>query len=210
MTEPTTPEAVALWIATHRRDRFERVRDASVRHREQHGAGCSVYPTRSGPLLGVLAAATRPRRVLELGCGLGYSTLWLAFGAGAAARVDTIERDPEHARVARAHLAAEELADRVTVHEGQGIHVLRRFAPPYDLVFNDGDPEEFELDLAEFVRLLRPGGVLVSANLFLGQYVADLPGLEQAARYRERLLEPPFLTTILADGLALSVARADA
>ena len=39
MTEPTTPEAVALWIATHRRDRFERVRDASVRHREQHGAG---------------------------------------------------------------------------------------------------------------------------------------------------------------------------
>ena len=78
--EPTSAAAVAAWIDEHIRDRYDHVRRESVRHREVHG--CTVYPTGSGPLLGVLAAATAARRVLELGTGLGYSAFWLA-SAGA-------------------------------------------------------------------------------------------------------------------------------
>jgi predicted O-methyltransferase YrrM len=203
--EPTTREEVAAWIATHRVDPFDEVRRASHEHRERHGAGCSVYPTNSGPLLGVLAAATRAQRVLELGCGLGYSALWLA---SAGAHVETIERDPGHAELARENAARHGAADRIVVHVGLGEDLLASLDDPYDLVFEDGDPFELDDDFEHFVRLLRPGGLLVSANLFLGQYVPDLPDLPVAARYRQRLLEDErLLTSILADGLALSVRR---
>jgi predicted O-methyltransferase YrrM len=199
--EPVSAEAVRTWITHHVPDRFGYVRTKSERHREAHGAGCTVYPTASGPLIGVLAAATRARRALELGTGLGYSTLWLAH---AGAHVDTIEQDGEHAELARGHIEGEGVD--VHVHVGLGADVLPSLEPGYDMAFNDGEPVEFETDLDEFERLLRPGGLLVSANLFLGQYSKDVEGLEHAAAYRLRLLdEDLYTTTVLPDGLALSV-----
>jgi predicted O-methyltransferase YrrM len=149
----------------------------------------------------VLAAVTGARRILELGTGLGYSTRWLAHSG---AHVDTIEEDLTHAELARGHV---DNAD-VEIHVGAGSEVLPTLEPGYDLVFNDGEPIEFERDLDEFERLLRPLGLLVSANLFLGQYSPDVVGLEHAAVYRERLLDSDrYLTTILPDGLALSVLQ---
>jgi predicted O-methyltransferase YrrM len=201
--EPTSAEAVHTWIEEHARDRYRHVRDASVRHREEHGRGCTVYPTSSGPLLGVLVEATGARRVLELGTGLGYSALWLAH---AGARVETIEQDEGHAALAREAFAREGAA--IEVHLGRGAEVLPTLEPGYDVVFSDGEPVEFETDLDEFERVLRAGGLLVSANLFLGQYSADVDGLEHAAAYRLRLLdEDRYTSTILLDGLALSVLR---
>jgi predicted O-methyltransferase YrrM len=199
--EPTSSEAVGAWIREHARDRYESVRAASERHRREHGSGCTVYPTSSGPLLGVLAAATGARRILELGTGLGYSALWLA---DAGAHVDTVEQDETHAALAA---EATKGAD-VQLHLGTGAEVLPALDPGYDLVFSDGEPVEFETDLDEFERLLRRGGLLISANLFLGQYSADVEGLEHAAVYRRRLLDDRrYRTTILGDGLALSVLR---
>jgi predicted O-methyltransferase YrrM len=201
--EPTSAEAVEAWIDDHAVDRFGHVRDASVRHREEHGPGCTVYPTSSGPLLGVLVSAIGAERVLELGTGLGYSALWLSH---AGAHVDTIEQDETHAELARANVERQR-AD-VVVHVGAGAEVLPRLEPGYEVVFSDGEPAEFETDLNEFERLLRPGGLLVSANLFLGRYSSDVEGLEHAAAYRLRLLdEERYTTAILPDGLALSVLR---
>ena len=199
--EPTSAEAVRSWIAANARDRYESVRDESERHREAHGRGCTVYPTASGPLLGVLVAATAASRVLEVGTGLGYSALWLA---SAGAHVDTVEQDEGHAVLAEENLAGMD----VEILVGPGADVLPTLRPDYDLIFSDGEPVEFETDLDHFERLLRAGGLLVSANLFLGQYSAEVEGLEHAAVYRRRLLdETRFTTSILCDGLALSVLR---
>jgi predicted O-methyltransferase YrrM len=107
VSEPTSPEAVATWIEAVQRERdpFERVRLASHEHRGHHGPGCSVYPTSSGPLLSVLAAAIKAERILELGCGLGYSALCLAHDCHGL--VETIERDPDHVRLAETEIERE-------------------------------------------------------------------------------------------------------
>lgn len=84
--------------------------------------------------------------------------------------------------------------------------MLPALAPPYGLVFCDGDPDAYPGDFDHVVRLLAPGGLLVTSNLFLGVHVPDAPYLAQAAAYRERLLSDPALeTAILPGGLALSV-----
>lgn len=180
-------------------DPFSHVQRETDRHRAQHG--CWAYPHADGRLLGVLAAAISAGRILELGTALGYTALWLAHGAPAA-RVDTIERDPLHVALARESIAKAGFAARICVHEGAFGAVLPRLPPGYDLAFFDGyAPALPELD--DLWRLLRPGGLLLSAN-------QQLQGPDTAG-YRSRLLDTArwFSAPLGGDGdMTLSVRSA--
>lgn len=162
----------------------------------------------SGPVLGTLAAAADARRILEVGCGLGYSALWLAFGSSTDGRVETIECDATHAGLAREHFAREGFAERIAVLDGRAVDLLPGLTGPYDLIFCDSGPDEYAAYPDHFLRLLKPGGLLITSNLFLGQYSLDIPGLDQAAAYREWLLrEERLVTALLRGGMAISVRR---
>jgi predicted O-methyltransferase YrrM len=208
--EPASQKALEAWVReqTQSRDRFAHVYRASEEHRLGHGPDCTVYPSSIGPLLGTLAAATGAKRILEVGCGLGYSALWLAFGSSPDGRVETIEPDAAHIDLAQRLFEQEGSSQRIAVHRGPGLAVMAKLDGPYDLIFCDSDLTEYLEDLAHFLRLLRPGGLLITSNLFLGRYGLDIPGLDQAAAYRRRILDDErLLTAFLASGLALSVRR---
>ena len=207
--EPKSPEEVQQWIEKHTRehDRFSHVAAKYDSHRVTHGC-YDVYSYPNGSLLGTLAATHHARRILEVGCGLGYSALWFGYGAGPGALIESVERDPEHAAIARDHFRAQSLDERIKVLVGLGAKVLPTLKDAYDLAYFDTDPAESLIDLEQFERLLKPGGLLISANLFLGQYAPELPGLEKTAEYRERILnDTRWLTSYLADGTALSIKR---
>jgi predicted O-methyltransferase YrrM len=167
-------------------DPFDAIRAGTDAHRARHG--CRTYPFSEGPLLGVIAASCDARRIVELGTALGYTALWLAHGAPEA-QVDTAERDPEHVRIARENFAAAGYAQRITAHQGDFETVLPTLAPPYDLGFFDGYAPSLAY-LAEFRRLLRPRGVLVSTNLDVGR----------GDQYRAALADPAqWLTSFAAE-----------
>jgi predicted O-methyltransferase YrrM len=167
-------------------DPFAAIRAGTDAHRARHG--CRAYPFSEGPLLGVIAAASGARRIVELGTALGYTALWLAHGAPDS-QVDTIERDAEHVRIARAHFAAANCAQRITAHQGDFEAVLPTLAPPYDMGFFDGFGPSLAY-LHELTRLLRPRGVLVSTNLDVGR----------GDEYRAALADPAhWLTSFAAE-----------
>lgn len=206
--EPRSPDAVAAWVRGHTRDRFAGVYAASEAHRAGHGPDCTVYPSSNGPLLAVLAAATHAQRILEVGGGLGYSALHLADGASPDGVVWSIEKDELHVGLALEQIEAHGLRGRITMHPRRAIEILPELSGPFDLIFNDAELDEYDAMLDHFLRLLRPGGLLITSNLFLGQYTDDLPGIEQAVAYRRRIVEDPRMrTAFLRSGLALSVRQ---
>ena len=142
-------------------DPFAKVRNATNTHRAKHG--CGAHPYDNGPLLAALAGAANARRILELGTALGYTALSFASGAPDAT-VDTIERDPEHAQLARENIAAASLDHRITVHEGDFATVLATLDPGYDVAFFDGNTPAPALHKT-LRGLLRTGGTLITANL---------------------------------------------
>ena len=156
-------------------DPFAAVREATLKHRAEHG--CGAYPYDNGALLGALAASANARRVLELGTALGYTALWLAKGAPEAV-VDTVEGDGEHARLAREQIEALGLAGHIVVHEGEFVEVLRQLDPGYDVAFVDGSAPTRVL-LKEMRRLLRARGLLISANLTHAGGEAYLAALQE-------------------------------
>jgi predicted O-methyltransferase YrrM len=142
-------------------DPFAHVREATLKHRARHG--CGAYPYGNGLLLSTIAAAVNPKRILELGCALGYTALSFAHGAPKA-KINTIERDPEHARLARQNFAAAGVDDRITVHEGDFGKVLPTLKSGYDVAFFDGNTPVPALHKV-LHGLLKTGGVLITANL---------------------------------------------
>jgi predicted O-methyltransferase YrrM len=176
-------------------DLFTKVRAQTLRHRAQHG--CGTYPFEDGAILGVIAAAVAPKRVLELGTALGYTSLWFAHGAPGA-RIDTIELDPVHVRLARENFAAFGVGGRVTVHPGEFAAVLPTLEAGYDLAFFDGFSPTPDY-LRTFGKLLRPRGVLISSNLHFRD--------AETRAYRDLLFGGgQWLTTAIADGdTAMSV-----
>ncbi|MEU6488425.1 class I SAM-dependent methyltransferase [Streptomyces sp. NPDC046887] len=149
-------------------DPFAAVQAETRRHRRRHGCGAVTYG--DGSLPAVIAAATGARRIVEVGTALGYTALCMAQAAPDA-RVETVESDEEHVRLARAAIAAHadpSVAERITVRPGRAERVLRELpGGGYDLAFFDGFTPTGEL-VAALHRLLRPGGSLLVGNLVLG------------------------------------------
>lgn len=200
------PVPFQLWLAAQRTtvDPFDHIRQAGQAHRQQHGAACTVYPTSRAPLWGVVAGAARPNRVLEIGTGLGYSALWLAYGAPEA-NVTTIEVDPEHAALARANVWKAGYADRIEIVNARAIDFLADYDEQVDIIFCDGDLDEYGNYPAHVMRLLRTGGLLITANLFAGWYTPDMPGLDSAIAYRDQILGDQRLLTTFIGANAISL-----
>ena len=179
---------------------------ASEQHRSTHGPECSVYPSSplNIPLLFLLGAMVRARRFLEVGCGLGYTAAILAEVGEPGSRVDTIENVDAHAALAERELARRGLAERVRILRGEARTLVPALAEPYDIVFVDSDWDEYPELLPNLIRLTRPGGMLVTANIspqridwnegvreYLTRLVADdrfrtfiIPGFWRAISYR--------------------------
>lgn len=111
--------------------------------------------------------ANAPQPILDLGSGLGYSTLWLARAAPDDASVLGIDRDGEHVALAEQLAGSHGLARRVAFLAGEVADVLEELNPTVDFVHDDAwfasKPSHFE----RVMTLLRPGGVLTMPNWFL-------------------------------------------
>lgn len=183
-----------------------RVREASERE------GLPRLDPASAALLDVLARAVGARHVLEVGCCLGYSALWLAEAVGPDGTVETIEADADLAREARANFASAGLAARVRVHVGRALDVLPNLEGSFDLAFLDADKREYAAYLDHALRLVRSGGLIVADNALWSGRVAD-PAAKDAdtegirAYLRKAAGDPRLRTAVVpvGDGVAVSV-----
>ena len=166
-------------------DEFADVQEATRRHRRAHR--CGAYAYGEGSLPATVAAAVGARRIVEVGTALGYTALAMAHAAPHA-RVETIEGDAEHVRLARAEIAGRGCADRVDVLHGTAESLLPGLpSDGYDLAFFDGFTPTAEI-VGELHRLLRPGGTLLAGNLILGPSPAVGSHLGDPARWRTHSL----------------------
>ncbi|GMV99166.1 MAG: O-methyltransferase [Candidatus Hydrogenedentota bacterium] len=122
-----------------------------------------------GKFLYLLAKLTGAKRILELGTLAGYSTIWLARALPAGGRLITLEYSEHHATVARANIARAGLAGCVEILTGPALDSLPKLAErseaPFDLVFIDADKNNYPGYLDWVLRLVRPGGLILSDNV---------------------------------------------
>ncbi|MGA9676151.1 MAG: O-methyltransferase [Mycobacterium sp.] len=156
---------------------------AALRDSDAAGLPHIAVSFQQGKFLSLLAGAIQARRILEIGTLGGFSTIWLARGAGPQGRVVTLEYEPKHAEVARANVERAGVGDRVEIKVGAALHTLPTVTDgPFDLVFIDADKDNYVAYLEWAIRLARPGAIIVADNVIRDGRVLTATS-EDAAAY---------------------------
>jgi caffeoyl-CoA O-methyltransferase len=127
--------------------------------------------------LEILARSCQARRAVEIGTLGGYSGVSILRGMGPDGVLDTVEIDPEHAKIARESFRKSGFDARARIHVGSAAKVLPRLAghAPFDLCFIDADKEGYPGYLDWAAQNLRPAGLVVLDNAFLFGKLAKKP-----------------------------------
>lgn len=171
-----------------------------------------------GKLLQVLASAIGARRILEIGTLGGYSAIWMARALPRDGYLLTLELEEKHAEVARAFAARAGLDTVIEVRVGPALESLdgleRETTPPFDVCFIDADKESYPKYLDHAFRLVRPGGLILGDNAFLGGRILDPSDPTESAvamrEFNRRIAEDRRLISVVVpirDGLSVSVVR---
>ena len=159
-----------------------------------------VGPIRGKELLAEIKK-TRPKRVLEIGTFIGYSTILMGCELEKKAQIVTIEEHATEAEVAKSNIDQSELDIDVEVINGDAVEVIPTLTGSFDFVFLDAAKEEYCTYLQLMENKLEKGAIIVADNA--GKFATEMKDYLDYVRtsdeYQSRYV------SISDDGLEISI-----
>lgn len=176
-----------------------------------------IIRTQMQSLIKLLLAVKKPASILEVGCAIGFSALFMSEYAPAGCKITTIEKYEKRIPIARENFKRAGKEADITLLEGDALEWLQKLDGPYDLIFMDAAKGQYIRFLPEVLRLMPVGGILLSDNVLQdgdviqSRYAVTRRNRTIHTRMREYLYElkhhPLLETAILpvGDGVTISV-----
>ena len=115
--------------------------------------------------LKVLLAMQQPKQILEVGTAIGFSALLMSEYAPQGCHITTIEKYEKRIPLAKENFKKAGKEDRITLLEGDAVEILADMQETFDFIFMDAAKGQYIHFLPDILRLLEPGGLLVSDNI---------------------------------------------
>ncbi len=168
-----------------------------------------------GPLVGqffyCLVRLSGAKEVFEIGSGFGYSALWFAAALPRGGKVTCTEFNPENIRRGKEYAKRLKVTSKIEFYEGDGKELLGKSRKKYDIIFNDGQKEDYPGIIGLALKKLRYSGMLISDNVLWSGRVAgeeDDKATESIREYNRLIFSTSGLRSSiipLRDGVAVSV-----
>lgn len=112
----------------------------------------------------------KPKHILEVGTAIGFSALFMSEYTSEECRITTIEKVAMRLVEADKNLADTKFPkrDKINLIKGEAMEVLTELAnnkEKYDLIFLDAAKAQYMNFLPEIMKLLLPGGILITDNV---------------------------------------------
>lgn len=171
--------------------------------------------------LKTMTVLKQPKAILEVGTAVGYSALLMAEVMPSDCRITTIEKYEKRIPEAKENFRLSGESNRITLLEGDAEEILKGLAGPFDMIFMDAAKGQYLSWLPELLRLMAPGGLLISDNVLQdGDIVESRYAVERRnrtihTRMRDYLYElkhcDKLETSIIpiGDGVTISVLKQD-
>ena len=154
-------------------------------------------------------AVNRPKRILEVGTAIGFSTLLMCEYGPEDLEIVTIENYEKRIPIAKENFRK----------AGREAQILKELEDSFDMIFMDAAKGQYINWLPDVMRLMKNGGVLISDNVLQegdiieSHYLVERRNRTIYKRMREYLYElkhnPSLITSIipLGDGVTVSVKQ---
>ena len=166
-----------------------------------------------------LLSLVRPMDILEVGTAIGFSALLMSEYAPEGCRITTIEKYEKRIPLARENFEKAGKSEYITLLEGDAAEVLKELDGTFELIFMDAAKGQYIHFMPDILRLLAPGGILVSDNVLQdgdiieSRFAVTRRNRTIHSRMREYLYElthHPLLETCIlpvGDGVTVSVKK---
>ncbi|MGW7380677.1 DUF2218 domain-containing protein [Streptomyces sp. NPDC054794] len=178
--EPVAP-VVGDYLLSHHTPADDILTELAVATRTATGEAAQMQVSADeGTLLTMLTRLTGARFAVEVGVFTGFSTLCIARGLADDGRLLACDVSEEWAAIGRPYWERAGVADRIDLRIAPALETLRALdtEPVIDIAFIDADKVNYPAYYEEIVPRLRPGGLVVLDNVFLGGRVFD-PAYQQ-------------------------------
>jgi predicted O-methyltransferase YrrM len=139
---------------------LQRVRAAG----EERRAGMQISAG-EGKLLYMFATLIGAKRILEVGCFMGYSAISMARALPEGGELITLEYNDDYADVAQSHFDESNLP--IQLIRGKALDSIAQLQGEFDLIFIDADKANYAHYLEASLPLLRAGGLMIGDNTLL-------------------------------------------
>ncbi|KAF9960922.1 hypothetical protein BGZ72_005422 [Mortierella alpina] len=185
-------------------EKFATLHASSVEH--YPGTADKTISAMQGNLLKLLMRMTRPQRVLELGCFMGFSAMAMADGMPEGSVLYTCELDSRAAQLTRDLIEREGYNDKgvrenrqvakIELLEGQALASLETLAKgnlKFDAVFIDADKGNY-INYFNYIMdndLLSDHGYILADNTLFSGQVLQSPSQIDPSKNQASLPSPP-------------------
>ena len=185
-----------------------------------HNKEIPVAKPETSKLLHILSLIKKPKKILELGTGIGCSAIILSK-ASEDSSILTVEKNPDNYNEALSLIELNKLSDRIKVINDDGINVLKDLKDKnekFDFIFLDSAKAQYIDYYPYLTDMLNEGGLLVTDNVLYGGMVATDELLEHRKKtivkrlrmYIDALNNDKTLQTVvvpIGDGVAISIKK---
>lgn len=128
-----------------------------------------------GKFLEMISLIVNPTYILEIGTFLGYSTLCLAKGLKPEGELHSIDNDEKSAKIASENFKNSKTGNKIILHTGTALELLKRIEKPWDLVFIDADKTGYLEYYEALVPKLKSGSLILADNVLFHGQVLESP-----------------------------------
>jgi predicted O-methyltransferase YrrM len=115
----------------------------------------------------------QPKRVLEIGAAIAYTTIRIATNLNSKSIIHTIEKSKDNIKIAEKNIEKSKYGKKIKIIEGDALRIMPQLEKKYDFIFLDADKEDYKRLFDYSMLLLHKGGVIVVDNLLWHGYAAS-------------------------------------
>jgi len=153
---------------------FEKSTDELLLEMEKFAAdkNIPILEKLSAKFIDQLILIHNPKRVLEIGTAIAYTSIRIARLLKKKRIIDTIEKSEDNISLAEGFIEKAGLKDRIRILNGDAFNIIPQLTKKYDFIFLDADKQDYKRLLDYSIVLLKKGGVIVVDNLLWHGFAA--------------------------------------
>lgn len=147
--------------------------DAVLHHIYRQTNLTQIYPRMisgsiQGKFLEMICQMFRPKRALEIGTFMAYSTICIARGLPPDGKLITIEANEEFEDAIIENLEKASVSSKVDLHIADAKQLIPTLEPGFDFVFIDADKINYPLYFELVIDKVNSGGFILADNVLWG------------------------------------------